>query len=57
MKGEPHPTKNPIVRRTFLPMDDIVERIDSLAGVAASRDSNGVYVSASWVPYHKHYMI
>ena len=37
-------------------MDDIVELIDLLSGVAPSRDSNGAttwYVTASWVPYHK----
>ena len=32
-----------------------VELTDLFSGVATSRDSNGYYyVTASWVPYHKH---
>ena len=31
----------PLVRRTFLHMDDSVEFIDLLSGVATSRDGNG----------------
>ena len=34
IKGELHPTKEPLVRRTFLDMDGGVEIIVSISGVA-----------------------
>ena len=42
MKGELHPTENRLWGRSFLHMDDSVEKTDLLSSVAASRNSNEV---------------
>ena len=41
MKGELHPTKQPLVRQILSHMDDSVKLIGFFSGVTTSRDSNG----------------
>ena len=59
-EGRSASCKEPLVRQTFLNMDDSVEGIDLFSGVAASRDSNGdamqlppgclaIYTLSHWV--------